>query len=402
MDISRNPAGKPARPLGAVVGLFAIALFVVLATAGCSDHRISLAEFLELQKEASSPPATQPAKTQADINRLLDENLGPYKVGAADVLLVTLGGTGDVGLATQARITRKGQITLPLLNAPVNVAGLELEDVEMTIQQAYLPVYKTAVVHVELFSTEMTNVLVVGAVSLPGLVQLNRNQRNMFFAIVAAGGVSEAASGRATLCRIRRPAEAVTLELTDPIELRGVLTIDPLESGDIITVHAATPNTVYVGGLVNAPRPQPYPPGVEPTILQVIAASGGLRTDVTPKNATLIRRMPDGRDVHVKLDLDRLAIGKDQNICLAAGDILWVPETFQTKVQDWVNRNVFFRIGASATVSYDVSGVEFMNRRRFQTGGATARRSLSDRFDPFGELLRNSALQSIGASIPVP
>ena len=112
--------------------------------------------------------------------------------------------------------------------------------------------------------------------------------------------------------------------------MQAALSLDPLENGDIVTVHAATPNTVFVGGLVNVPRPQMYPQGVEMTVLQAIAGAAGLRTDVTPREATLIRRMPDGTDAHVRLNLDRITRGQDPNLVLAAGDILWVPDTLET------------------------------------------------------------------------
>jgi protein involved in polysaccharide export with SLBB domain len=248
-------------------------------------------------------------------------------------------------------------------------------------------------VHAELLNADFTNVLVVGAVTTPGLVQLRRTERDMLRATVIAGGLSELASGRATLRRIRRPEEAVTLDLTDPEELKAALVLDPLEDGDIIHVEAAMPNMVFVGGLVNLPQPQTYPPGAEITVLQSIAAAGGLRTDVTPREATLVRRMDDGTDVHVKLDLDRLSTGEDPNIVLAAGDILWVPETAETRIQDWINRNIFVRAGV--TVSYNVTGVEYLNRANQQSRVSSGSGTLQDTLDPFNFITQGTDLQTL-------
>jgi hypothetical protein len=214
------------------------------------------------------------------------------------------------------------------------------------------------------------------------------------FAIVGAGGASELASGVVSLRRLRNPHEEVTLDLTKPMELRAALALEPLRDGDVVNVHAATPNTIYVGGLVVAPRPQSYPPGVEVSVLQAIAGSGGLRTDIFPKLGTLIRRMPDGRDVHVKLDLDRIGDGRDPNILLAAGDILWVPHTWETRVQEWISQNIYIRAGAS--VHYDVSGVEYMNRAS-QQSGQFSNSNLQDSFDPFGFLNQNAALSNLSS-----
>lgn len=379
-----------------------------LGVAGCSDHRISLTEFLEMQtkmREAETP--SEPAPDQEAARALIDRQLGPYKVGPSDVLAVTATGADQAGVfpPIQVRVDRNGEIDLPIVGQ-VKVADLELEDVEDAIHRACVPaVVKDAAVHVELVSVDTTNVLALGAVTFPGLVELRRTERNMLHAIVAAGGVSELASGRATLRRIRQPGDEVTLDLTDPQGLKVALALAPLEHGDIVTVHAAVPNTVFVGGLVNAPRSQTYPPGVQMTVLQALAASAGLRTDVTPREATLIRRLPNGEDAHVRLDLDRITTGKDPNIVLAAGDVLWVPETVETRVQDWVNRNIFIRAGISATAgaTYSASALEYMNRnaereslRGFQAPG------LQETFDPFGSLIRSATLERLSTQPPPP
>lgn len=384
-----------------LVGLLAVGALIV--SGGCSDHRITLEQFLESQQQAQEPePSAEPTAAQKALEQAINESLGPFKVGPEDVLAVTLTVAGETQLfpTLQVRVDRQGNVDLPLVGQ-VQVANSELEDVEDAIQATYVPaVYQQAVVHVSLLKAHTTNVLVIGTVLSPGLVELPDNQRNLLYAIVRAGGVSNTASGVVTLQRIRQPDQKVTLNLTDPLQLSQALALDPLQDGDILAVHAATPNVIFMGGLVNAPRPQIYPAGTRITVLQAIAASGGLRTDVTPKEATLIRRMPDGQDVHVKLDLDRLANGKDQNITLAAGDIFWVPWTAETRVQDWINKNIYIRAGISAAVTYNASAIEFINRRDLQSGNLGGG-TLEDAFDPFGFLTRGGLLQTLSAT-PAP
>jgi hypothetical protein len=200
-----------------------------------------------------------------------------------------------------------------------------------------------------------------------------------------------------------RGGDTVTLNLHDPEQVKAAVALPPLEDGDIVSVEASVPNTIFVGGLVNAPRPQEYPPGTTTTVLQAIAASGGLRTDVTPREGTLIRRLPDGRDVQVKLDMDRITKGKDPNITLLAGDVLWVPETVETRVQDWINRNAFIRVGASATYSlnYSMPGIDYLNNaaRQAQFGGFNGSQTQQN-FDPFGFLMRNQSLNAIQNQLP--
>jgi protein involved in polysaccharide export with SLBB domain len=280
-----------------------------------------------------------------------------------------------------ARVDRGGNIDLPTVG-PVKVGGLELEDAEAAVKAAYVPnVFKDATVYVKLTEPQATRVVVTGAVTAPSVVQLPRTERNVLFAINGAGGLSDTSSGQVTLRRIRQPAEEVVIDIKNPDGLAAALAIEPLEDGDLLRVHAAMPNIIFVGGLVNAPQPQHYPAGVNVTVLQSLVGAGGLRMDLFPREATLIRRMPDGSDAHVRLDLLRIQSGQDPNIELAAGDVLWVPHTIETRIEEFLNRNVFLRGGA--VVTYDVQGFEDLHSRfDSRTAG-----NLEDTFDPFGFFL---------------
>jgi polysaccharide export outer membrane protein len=359
---------------------------------GCrAEYRISLDEFLAMQAAEHAAvierPDTQPTE-------VIDERLGPYKVGPGDVLTVTITNTQNTFIAPiPARVDREGFIDLPIVGE-IQVGGLELDAVEEMIKNAYVPrVFGDASAHAALTEIDGTSVLVMGAVTSPGLIPLRRTERNVLFAIVSAGGVTQDSAGKATLRRLRQPTETTSIDLTDPVQLKEALAMAPLEDGDIITVHSRMPNTLFVGGLVQRASAQMYPLGASVTVLQALAGAQGLRTDVTPNEGTLIRRMADGRDVMVKLELDRIARGEAPNIELMAGDILWVPQTFTTRVQDWANRNLFLRAGIS--VVYSVTGIEFMNRQDQQSAALGGGGDLQDSFDPLGFLNRNAALQTL-------
>jgi protein involved in polysaccharide export with SLBB domain len=360
------------------------------------DHRVSFQEFLAIERRPTNGQATAvPIEPAAGAASAVERGMGPYRVGPGDMLVIGLSGV-DLGLPSplRARVNRAGQVLLPTVGA-VPVVGLALEDVEARIRQAFVPaVVRDLSVVVDVETFDSTHVLVLGAVTAPGLIPLRRTECNPLFAIAAAGGVSQSASGRATLKRVRRPMHEERIDLTDAVSLEQALALDPLEDGDILTVEAADPNTVYVGGLVGVAGPQNYPSGVRPTYLQVLAAAGGPRSDLRIREGTLIRRMPGGKDLQVKLDVRRLATGKDANFHMAAGDILWLPHTTSTRIQDWVNKNIFIRAGASANVTYNVSGVEYLNRNSQQNGSA-GNGGLEDAFDPYGFLRRNALLQAI-------
>jgi polysaccharide biosynthesis/export protein len=372
-----------------------IACCLGVGLTGCPpDPRISLNDFLAMQDQASAA-----AVPDTPVVTSVDANLPDYKIGSADVLTVTLTGLNEPAVSTgyRVRVNSEGTIDLPLAGM-VHVARLDESEAEAAIKRAYVPgIVRQLAVNVEVIEFETTDVVVSGAVTFPGLVTLQRTQRNLLYAVLSAGGVSSSASGYVSLRRVRRPSERVSYDLTDPVQLEAALAIDPLEDGDMVMVEAAAPNTIFVGGLVNRPASQVYPPGVKMNILQALAAAGGVRTDVFPREGTLIRPMPNGEDVHVKLNLSRIASGQDDNVLLAAGDILWIPETVETRVQDFINKNIFLRAGFTATVSYNVSGLDFLNgnSRASRLRGLGGGGGLQDSFDPFGFLSRNTALQTL-------
>ena len=329
---------------------FGVSLIVVGAVlcAGCGTNGITLDEFLAMERETTDEVAQPAAASFAP-------RLAPYTLGAGDVLTVRVIGGQETAapITVAARIYDDGTIDLPLVGA-VAVGGLQLTAAEKAIQAAYVEkAFQEAVVHVVLEEPDTIEVLVTGTVGRPGLVALPRNQRGLIQAVAAAGGFSQAASGSVTLVRLRDPAETITMNLADPDQVRAAIALPPLQEGDMIAVAAADPNTVFVGGLVNIPGPQSYPSGVRVTVLQAIAAAAGLRTDVFPDEAVLVRHLDNGTDVRVCLDISRITDGADPNIQLTAGDILWVPHTAETRVQEWINRNIYFRAGASAGLQYN-------------------------------------------------
>ncbi|NLF32416.1 MAG: hypothetical protein GX591_16190 [Planctomycetes bacterium] len=327
-----------------------LCVFLIAAGAllGCSPKGITLDEFLAMERQATAEVANPaPAPT-------FGERLSPFTVGPGDVLGVSVLGGQDTAtpIAVAVRVYDDGTVDLPLVGA-VAVGGLQLTQAEKAIQAAYVEkAFQEAVVHVVLEEPDTIEVLVTGPVGRPGLVRLARNERGLVQAMAAAGGYLPS-SGCVTLVRLRDPGKTVTVNLANPDEVRGAMTMPPLQDGDMIAVATADPNTVFVGGLVNVPGPQSYPPGVRVTVLQAVAAAAGLRTDIFPDEAVLVRHRPDGTDVRVCLDLSRITDGDDPNIELAAGDILWVPHTFETRVQEWINRNIYFRAGAAASVNYN-------------------------------------------------
>lgn len=380
----------------------------MLALLGCSDHRVSLHQFLDatqppaanspqpgLPASADTQAASQPAAPltalpeSAQTSQPSDRFMGPYRIGPGDLLTIHITAPEQPNPIQPVfvRVDRDGFIDLP---GRVQVAGLEFQDAEKAIQAALVPTqYRQAAVNVELVKAETATVMVSGAVTQPGLVQLPRTQRNLLYAIAGAGGISYTASGEVTLRRLRNPGQTMTFNLLLPDQLQQALVAEPLQNGDVVLVQAAQPNTIFVGGLVMLPHAQVNPPGTTMNVLQALASAGGLRTDVSPTELTLIRRMPDGKDIHAKLDVQRIQQGLDPNLTLAPGDIVWVPDTALTRVQDWVNKNIFFRAGFNVVGTYSAEGVDYLNSNARQAAQGT-NNNVQNTVDPLGFLTKSS------------
>jgi hypothetical protein len=139
---------------------------------------------------------------------------------------------------------------------------------------------------------------------------------------------------------IRPECPTTCYNISDPNDVHRALLAAPLESGDILVVQASGTSAIYVTGLVNAPGPVFVPPSSSLSVLQAVAAAGGLREYVQFHEATLVRTLPSGEDVHVKLNLGDMLAGRTPDLKLHGGDILYVPGNLDTFAQEWVLRNL--------------------------------------------------------------
>jgi protein involved in polysaccharide export with SLBB domain len=328
----------------------AVACLLAALLAGCKqDDRISIAELQAREKELRQ---TEPVPIRS--NDLALTELRPYVVGPGDVLLITMMGLTDAYSQTlvKVRVHSEGQIELPQVG-PIKVAGLSLQQVEEAVMAAHVPQYvKVLSVFAELVGPEATTVMVAGGAAHPGLVSLQRNQRNILYALASAGGFGGTASSRVRVRPIRPEEEELVYDLADVNDVRRAMTARPLESGDIVTVEGAPSSAVYVTGLVNLPGPVLVPPDSSVSVLHAVYACGGLRDLLDPVEATLVRTLPDGKRAQVKLDLAGILAGKEPDVALRAGDILTVPHTTDTRLREWAINNL--RVGPfSVGVAYD-------------------------------------------------
>ncbi|MBL8880945.1 MAG: polysaccharide biosynthesis/export family protein [Phycisphaerales bacterium] len=331
-------------------------LLAAIALAGCDDTRITVQQLREreweFEHQRTLATTTQPADAAAAALTLADTQ--PLRVGPRDVLNITLTGVTNPYIDTElkARVHDNGTIRLPQVGSiPVN--GLSLTEVEEAIHRAHVPnISKDLTVHVEVTAPEPVTVFVVGSNGQRGIVRLANNQRNVIYALAQSNAYGAAASGMVRVRPAAGGADEVVYNLGDQNDIRRALQSPPLRSGDTIVIETAPPSTIYLTGLVLAPGPQPIPRDSKLTLMRAISSAGGLVDFLEPDEVTLWRVLPDGGQVRAKVNLTDVLSGKEEDIVLAAGDIVDVPHTVKTRVRAWIAQNV--RIGPfGVTAVYD-------------------------------------------------
>lgn len=98
-----------------------------------------------------------------------------------------------------------------------------------------------------------------------------------------------------------------------------------LKDADVsLFVKEHTSRKVYVLGQVA--KPGPYPFDGKMTIIDAVALAGGT-TKLADANSTLITRDRDGKQVRVVVKVGSIGEGREPDIALEPGDIIFVPET---------------------------------------------------------------------------
>jgi len=330
---------------------------VALALTGCQqvDSRITVQEFLALEAAGEAgveaPPATQPA---------VPEPLTPtaYRVGSGDILTITITGLETIGLpgTYTVRVNEQGRTLLPTIGE-VEVAGLTLAEVESKLHKAYVPRYiketqVTAQIAESALGTPLyqpIDVVVMGEVRTPTTVALRRDKASALQAILAAGGPTDYASGRVVVIPARNPDSPAVFDMSSRADIVRAARPGTVQASDVVVVERRRNDFVYVQGLVNVPGAVPVAPGAKLSVLQAIAASGGPLLAFSPKEGTLIRRRPNGELIRVRLDLQRMVAGEDPDLALAPGDVVSVPHTDATRLEEFLAKSFIFRFGTDTT-----------------------------------------------------
>jgi len=104
----------------------------------------------------------------------------------------------------------------------------------------------------------------------------------------------------------------------------------PVQVGDFIYIPSSTTQQVFVLGEVNRPRSMPY--RYTTTLLEAVTSAGGFNETTACKRSVCIVRGSLTKPEIIIVNFNKIVSGKENNIVLDPGDIVYVPSTFLTDV----------------------------------------------------------------------
>lgn len=245
-------------------------------------------------------------------------------IGPGDQLHIMVLETPD--LEQHPRVTDAGDVPLMLLGN-VRVVGLTPAQAAAVIQQDLVAGnfmhHPQVTVTVDQYATQ--NVAVLGQVKLPGSFPITA-PRSVLDMIALAGGLTDAADRSITIERNSDPTKTVHFFFSNNANdaIDNTILVYP---GDKVLVPKA--GLVYVLGDVKTPGGYVMSNNSSQlTVLQLVAAAGGTNHSAVPSHARLIRKDGAAGYADKPLPLSAMQKGKESDIPLQPGDIVYVPFSY--------------------------------------------------------------------------
>lgn len=273
----------------------------------------------------SAPPAAKASETQ-------------YTLGPGDQISLHVMDLDDVS-DKAVRIDPAGNVDLPLVGK-VGASGLTVEEFREALSKKLTKYIESPQISINVLEYHSQPVSILGAVTNPGIQQLQGPKR-LLDVISTAGGLKPEAGAELTITRPKKmgnlPVAGSHLDSTGEFYV-GEVAIDQLTTAqdpkvninvrphDTITIPKA--DIVYVLGQVKRAGGFPITTHDSLSLLKALALAEGLDRDASPKKARIMRAStagPSGR-TDTPVNLQDILDGKAPDLQLHADDVLFIPD----------------------------------------------------------------------------
>lgn len=288
----------------------------------------------------------------------------PYRVGPGDVLAIEV--AEDARTRASVKVMPDGMLYFDVAEG-VKVTGMTLKEVSANLSKSLAGDYPAAVVTVNLAEAQSQRYFILGQVKNPGAYPLGK-PTTVIEAISQAGGLFTAQNVTGDSQELVDLDRSLLIrgEEIIPVDFRGLVEHGDMgqnayvRPGDYLYLPSVQRRAVYVLGSVQNPGPVYF--DTDPTILSSVAMAGGPRQDAVIINALVIRGSLTQPKV-AKVNLHDIIRGQASDARLAAGDIVWVPNTVFTNLKNYTQ-------AVLVTAAQAVAVQEGLSVLGKQTGGA--------------------------------
>lgn len=335
-------------------------LAVLLVTTGCqSDPNFHRASQMPKGLRIARSQSTQ----EVDFGQLASVGGRTDEIGSGDLLEVSIASSLKVDdeVSRTVRVATDGSVTLPSSGQSplkVHLAGQDPQTAAAVIESVLIQnrLYRNPTVTVDIAKPKMNRIRVVGAVNIPGLVELPPNSSDLVSAIAMAGGLAENASANVTIRnpRIIQPSQRRAIAggphqpystVSDTTEISGGMkpytinlisaardgsAMETIEDGGVVMVNKHDPEPIRITGLVHKPDSYDYPVDKPPTVLGAIAMAGGSSSQVANKVYVIRPMSQPGKRAVIEVSIRRAKRDPQEDILLGPGDIVSVEQTPST------------------------------------------------------------------------
>ena len=242
---------------------------------------------------------------------------GEYRLGAGDVVRVVVYQNPDLTLET--RVSETGSISYPLLGS-VRIGGLGVSAAEKLIADGLKNgnFVKSPQVTLILLQVKGNQASVLGQVNRPGRYPIETTDMRMTDLLANAGGVATTGADLLVLSGTRN-GKPFRMEIDLPSVFgpngdQGRTNDVLIQNGDVLWVDRAP--LVYIYGEVQRPGPMRLERGM--TVMQALAAGGGLTQRGTERGIRVHRKGADGKVQVLQQAMDD---------GLKDGDVVYVKES---------------------------------------------------------------------------
>ena len=237
-----------------------------------------------------------------------------YRLGPGDSIKVQVYQSPDLTL--EARVSESGVINYPLVGR-INIGGLTVPDAESRIAQALKRhnILKAPQVNINIVQVRGSQVAVLGQVAKPGRFPLEAMNARVSDMVAAAGGITPQGDDVVVVTGVRNKKPfRKSIDVAQLFAGKGGEADILVAPGD--TIYVAKAPVYYIYG--EAQKPGYYRVERGMTVMQAIAAGGGITPRGSQSRLSLTRTNPDGQVVQLSPKLTDPVRG---------GEVLFVKES---------------------------------------------------------------------------